>query len=271
MTDPDPSDQSPRVPLPPPVPHETAGRPPALPVYAQGVQYVAFPSSKRKSWGGWASIGWTILITAVAIFGGRILTAAVSVALPPYQGGRFLSALVEIFVPPLLMVIPPLFLIRYRRISLAKYLGFIGLKWKSTLLGLGLYLAFLGLQTTVFHFAQIEEGGMRLEGPALIIFAVVAIAIAPITEEILFRGFCFHGIVASKMGPITAVIVTSLLWALSHFQYPLLGIIAVFAFGLLLGTLRWKTGSLNLTILLHTINNACFIAFLAMEQGKHWR
>ena len=51
------------------------------------------------------------------------------------------------------------------------------------------------------------------------------------------------------------IVVTALLWALMHVQYDWYVIGQVFASGLLLGWLRWVTGSTILTILLHGLIN----------------
>ena len=49
---------------------------------------------------------------------------------------------------------------------------------------------------------------------------------------------------------------TSLLWAIIHLQYDWYVIAQIFVFGLLLGWLRWASGSTILTILLHALINA---------------
>ncbi len=77
----------------------------------------------------------------------------------------------------------------------------------------------------------------------------------PIGEEILFRGFLFRGWLQSPRDVWPVIVVTSLLWALIHVQYDWYVIGQVFAFGLLLGWMRWATGSTILTILLHALIN----------------
>ena len=60
--------------------------------------------------------------------------------------------------------------------------------------------------------------------PLLILAVVVA---APVREEVLFRGFLFKGIAASRWGPIAAILISSTIWALIHVQYDPFGIAAV--------------------------------------------
>ncbi len=58
-----------------------------------------------------------------------------------------------------------------------------------------------------------------------------------------------------------AILVTSLFWAIIHTQYDMYELSIIFFMGLILGTARWKTGSVLLTIGLHS-----FINFVATIQ-----
>jgi membrane protease YdiL (CAAX protease family) len=81
------------------------------------------------------------------------------------------------------------------------------------------------------------------------------VIIGPVTEEIVFRGFLFRGLSASFLGVAGTLIVTSIAWALLHVQYDWLTVAQIFLIGLLLGWLRWASGSTLLTISLHVLAN----------------
>jgi membrane protease YdiL (CAAX protease family) len=84
----------------------------------------------------------------------------------------------------------------------------------------------------------------------------LAVVVAtPIGEETLFRGFLFRGWLRSPRDAWPTIIVTALLWALTHVQYDWYVTGQVFTFGLLLGWMRWCTGSTIVTILLHALIN----------------
>jgi len=84
----------------------------------------------------------------------------------------------------------------------------------------------------------------------------LAVVVAtPIGEETLFRGFLFRGWLRSPRDAWPVIVVTALLWALTHVQYDWYVTGQVFAFGLLLGWMRWCSGSTILTILLHALIN----------------
>ncbi len=78
---------------------------------------------------------------------------------------------------------------------------------------------------------------------------------APIYEEIVFRGFIFKGLAASRLRWSGATIVTSLLWTATHGQYDRFELCVLFAAGLVLGAARALTNSTLLTIWLHCLAN----------------
>jgi len=86
--------------------------------------------------------------------------------------------------------------------------------------------------------------------PVLLLGIVV---VAPIFEEIFFRGFLFQGIRHSRLGPIGAIGITSLVWAGIHLQYGIYGIMTVFALGLLFGMARLKTDSIHVVMVMHSL------------------
>lgn len=115
----------------------------------------------------------------------------------------------------------------------------------SWLLGRGLVTPF---QIDIYRTASAA-------GWLLWLWLAVVVA-TPIGEEILFRGFLFRGWLRSPRDVWPVIMVTSLLWAIIHLQYDWYVIGQVFAFGLLLGWIRWASGSTILTILLHAMINS---------------
>ncbi|TMJ92485.1 MAG: CPBP family intramembrane metalloprotease [Alphaproteobacteria bacterium] len=104
-----------------------------------------------------------------------------------------------------------------------------------------------GFMGDVLKSAQ-DEGALWL----LVIAFCVA---APVSEEFMARGFLYRGWSESRLGPIGAILLSSLAWTSLHLQYDWFFFAEVFSIGLLLGYLRYRTGSTWLTILLHGLNN----------------
>ena len=89
--------------------------------------------------------------------------------------------------------------------------------------------------------------------PVLLYLALIGVA--PIFEELFFRGFMIAGLRRSPLGAVGAVLLTSVAWALLHMQYDAYQIMTLVVGGILLGTARLTTGSTYLPILLHVFMN----------------
>lgn len=95
-----------------------------------------------------------------------------------------------------------------------------------------------------------------LKGDAKWVFlAVIAIG-APLSEELLFRGFLFSALAKTKLGFVGTALVTTILWTALHAGYSVYGLIEVLGIGLFLSWILVRTGSLWMTILCHGIYNA---------------
>lgn len=78
---------------------------------------------------------------------------------------------------------------------------------------------------------------------------------APIVEEVVFRGFLFKRVELTKLGTIGAAITTSILFAAIHSQYSLLGVGMVFILGFYFTWLRIKYNSTTMAIVGHSVCN----------------
>ena len=93
---------------------------------------------------------------------------------------------------------------------------------------------------------------------------ITVIVIAPVLEELLFRGVLFEAVRRSRFGPTAALLLTALAWTLVHVQYELFDRGIVFAAGILLGTARMKTRSLYTTMAMHFLANLVAISETAL-------
>lgn len=112
---------------------------------------------------------------------------------------------------------------------------------------------------------------MALTSPTLFITALIAVLIgAPIIEEILFRGF-LQTYLRNKLGIKSAILVSSLIFALFHYSYqqgignfPL--ITSLFVLALFLGFIYERQRSLLASIALHmTFNSISVIRIFFMD------
>jgi membrane protease YdiL (CAAX protease family) len=91
--------------------------------------------------------------------------------------------------------------------------------------------------------------------------AVIGIG-APLSEELLFRGFLLSALVQGRTGFWGAAIVSSALWTALHVGYSAVGILEVFVIGLFFSWLLWRTGSLRVAIFCHAVYNSLIVLAL---------
>ncbi|MCK0069470.1 CPBP family intramembrane glutamic endopeptidase [Kordiimonas laminariae] len=84
-----------------------------------------------------------------------------------------------------------------------------------------------------------------------IIFSVV---LAPIAEEFIFRQLLFVPMI-SKIGVVLATILTSLIWASIHYDYPVMAQFSIFGAGLAYSYLRVKYKSILAPLIAHAVHN----------------
>lgn len=98
--------------------------------------------------------------------------------------------------------------------------------------------------------------------------AVAAVVIgAPLSEELLFRGFLLGELIAARLATVAAVLIPNLLWTALHFQYSLVGLGEVFLAGLLLSWSRLLANSALVPIALHVIYNLIALAVMVAVIG----
>ena len=91
------------------------------------------------------------------------------------------------------------------------------------------------------------------------IFIVFTTVIAaPLVEEMLFRGYLQKVLEESWEDITKAILVTSLFFALVHFNP--YWIVQIYLLGLVLGYLAWRTNSIIPGIILHGLNNGFAVA-----------
>lgn len=96
---------------------------------------------------------------------------------------------------------------------------------------------------------------------------VTALAVgigAPVSEELLFRGFVLSALARWRGGFWPAAIVANVAWTSFHLGYSVAGLLEVFLGGLFFSWLLWRTGSLWLPIICHAATNIVFLAVIAV-------
>jgi uncharacterized protein len=153
--------------------------------------------------------------------------------------------------------------IRIKKASFVDYLALHWPSWKQLLLGVvGLILIVLvwetmsralGREATPGFMTDLLKSG-RDKGAALLLLFAFSVA-APMSEEVLARGFLYRGWSESFLRVPGAILLSSLVWTIVHLQYDLYFLAEVFCIGLWFGYMRYRANSLWLTTVLHALNN----------------
>jgi uncharacterized protein len=103
---------------------------------------------------------------------------------------------------------------------------------------------------------------VRLFGEQWVLALLVVGVGAPLSEELLFRGFLLSAFAASRVGFFRGAVITTALWTVLHAGYSLAGIAEVFLIGLYFSWLLWRTGSLWVAIFCHALYNSFLVLVL---------
>jgi membrane protease YdiL (CAAX protease family) len=137
---------------------------------------------------------------------------------------------------------------------------------KSIFLLLLAFVVFSALWTAALHPSKeklLEQLGSNEGSGLLILSAGLTCVVAPICEEILFRGFIFTAL-RSWRGTLPAALITGLLFGAVHAgSAPALDLVPLAALGVGLCLLYRRTGSLYTCFVAHSLNNS--VAFAALE------
>ncbi|QPG04452.1 CPBP family intramembrane metalloprotease [Salinimonas marina] len=107
------------------------------------------------------------------------------------------------------------------------------------------------------EFTEILADNLSSSAVAAFFTISATCVIGPIFEEIVFRGILYKRIVQSRVGPLGAIVLPSIIFSLAHLQYsePLI-FIFIFISGCLLSWIRHITGNLWYSIALHCFWNS---------------
>jgi uncharacterized protein len=128
------------------------------------------------------------------------------------------------------------------------------------------YFVFVAIYATVVTSPDQEDIARELgldTGPlaAVAVVAVIAL-VAPLSEELFFRGMLFGGL-RTRLSTVTAALVSGIVFGALHAPTGITAVPPLIAFGFVLALLYERSGSLGPPIILHVINNSLALAVTA--------
>jgi membrane protease YdiL (CAAX protease family) len=237
-----------------------------------------------RIWKFWGTALWGLFIFA-AMFAGQIAVVAwfvlwregpidIAAAIHVVGGGLTISLSVIMGLPAVLAAL--WIAIRFSRTPFADYLALRWPSWTNLLIGvLALFVLVMGWDVLSRAAGrEVAPGFMgevlksaRADG-ALWLLVIAFTVAAPITEEFFARGFLYRGWSESFLGPVGAIILSSLVWTALHLQYDWFFFGEVFSIGLLLGYLRYRSNSTWLTVVVHGLNNLAAVVQTILLAGS---
>lgn len=213
---------------------------------------------RQPRWGLWDVVWGAIAALVIALAAATLLEV---IAAP-----TSVKILVGTTLPWLALAGWPLLVTAWRgngpRVDLGLRLTWSDTGWGALAGFAGLMLAGIAALVTQFFVPdvtssaaeaanQLEESAGRL---AITLFALLVIAGAPIVEELFFRGLLFSALRKRGVGALLTIIITGVAFAGFHFEPT--RFFVLLPTGLLLGWVRWKTGSTGSAMFAHGVVNA---------------
>jgi len=136
-------------------------------------------------------------------------------------------------------------------------LGVVVPHWKSAavwVVGWSIWVALAEVLATSLGAAPPERWQGR-SGSMLAILFVGMVLLAPLAEELLFRGLIYWRVAQTPAGVPGAILAGAVIFTVIHLQYGFREWVFILADGILLGLARYQSGSVLLTTFLHALGN----------------
>lgn len=224
-----------------------------------------------RIWKFWDTALWGLFIFA-ALFVGQIAVVAwfvlrrdgpvdIAAAVHVLGGGLTISLSVIMGLPAALGAI--WIATRRSRTPFAEYLALRPTSWSNLAIGVAaLFVLITGWDLLSRAMGREVAPGFMVEvlksarADGVLWLLVLAFCVAaPVSEEFFARGFLYRGWSESFLRVPGAIFMSALVWTALHLQYDWFFFGEVFSIGLLLGWLRYRSGSTWLTVVVHGLNN----------------
>jgi len=226
-------------------------------------------------WGFWGSLGWGLFAIATGFFAVVVFT----VIWMATHGFRFVNVADVAYATTsaILILTAPLIILalatKIRKFSLRDYFALAGFTRHDLAIGVTCLITLIVAFSAVEILLGINGGSKEVQAAyraaraagALPLLWLHVVVVAPVTEELFFRGFLHRGWALSWLGISGTVVVTAALWAVLHQQYNAVGILFIFVMGLIFGWLRQRSNSTLLPMTLHAINNLYATVFVTIQ------
>ena len=142
--------------------------------------------------------------------------------------------------------------IGFRKLNIWKTIGLTITAWLSAMTILALFVRYFGQIPGL----QPQESHLEIFGNTLyekIGFTFLAIIIAPLVEEVIFRGILLKWSLV-YISPLFGILLNGIVFSVLHFEFQ--SVIAISLIGVILATITYYSNSIIPAILFHFLNNS---------------
>lgn len=229
---------------------------------------------RRTPWGLWPTVGFSLIVgvavlTVAVVIG--IGFAAIAYLYDPeinmdefgegLETHGFFLALATVITSVVGFGLTLLFAKLREGWSISEYLALNRVPWKTLVAWLSLFILFLvcsaGLVSGLREHSTTLELMVEVYNTAYFVplLWIGLILVAPLFEEVLFRGFIFRGLQHSRLGNRGAILGTALVWSVVHLGYDPYDKAVLFFGGILLGVARLRSASVYPAVAMHSMMN----------------
>lgn len=174
--------------------------------------------------------------------------------------GTQIAQTAAIILIEFIYLLPVVLIFVWRRVHW-KYVGFGKFKWETLGIGCGLLIgaySIIIVHNVILYFLGVSTQGeeimkifAQLESPVW--FFIVGVVLAPMVEEVFFRGFLFQGF-RQRYGWVAAMLLSSAVFGAAHMD--LVALIPTFILGNVLAYVYHMSNSVWPGVILHFLVNA---------------
>ena len=221
------------------------------------------------------SVRFAFMIVLLSVISALIIGSLFSALDPTILSGTKpgLSTYIAMFVGQSFLIVPVLFFLIRKNFSIADSLRLNPVSgqvfFTTIILSIGAMILSDEINILVDMLIPMPESFLQVEAMltpdnplSLFLLIVTIVILAPIGEELLFRGF-LQKYLENAWGDVTrAILFSSLFFAAIHFNP--YWMIQIYFLGVLLGFLAWRTQSVFPCIVFHIIINGASLIFTSM-------
>lgn len=220
------------------------------------------------------AFGMVVISVLLAVGLGSTITPVARAWFP--QSNTLIPSFLSIVVGQGFMIVPVLIYLRRRQVSLIRTLRLNPVPFPVIIsvfiLSLGLVILMDEVDRIAMlwfplpdYMSEMNQALTITSWPSAILLILALVFLAPLGEELLFRGFLQRTLEKAWPDVTKAVLITSLFFAFIHLNP--YWMIQIYLLAVMLGYLAWRADSVIPSFILHLVNNGLALTFNNLNES----